>query len=78
MEDKNIGIIIAIIIVIVFFGGWYIFIGQALSGPSAEAPVTPEIETSSNPIVYGTSTVSTSTQQNKDTIESLPGEGIVN
>ncbi len=43
----------AIIVVILFFGGWYIFIGQALSGTGT---ATPEISTSTNPIVYGTST----------------------
>jgi hypothetical protein len=46
----------AIIVVILFFGGWYIFIGQNFKDPTSEATVMPEISTSTNPIVYGTST----------------------
>lgn len=56
--ENNYGpaIAVAIIVVVLFFGGWYIFIGQALNGPTGVPPVTPEISTSTNPIVYGTST----------------------
>lgn len=77
MEEKNIAIVIAIIVVIIFFGGWYIFIGQALNGPTTESPITPEIGTSSSPIVYGTSTVSTNTSQDEG-IEILKDEEIAN
>ncbi|MFA6253955.1 MAG: hypothetical protein WC640_01690 [Candidatus Paceibacterota bacterium] len=52
-------IAIAIIVVILFFGGWYLFIGQALTGPTSPAPTAPEINTNANPIVYGTSTENT-------------------
>jgi NADH:ubiquinone oxidoreductase subunit H len=54
--NYGVAVAVAIIVVILFFGGWYIFIGQALNGPVGVAPVTPEISTSTNPIVYGTST----------------------
>ncbi|MCX6712291.1 MAG: hypothetical protein NT041_01200 [Candidatus Vogelbacteria bacterium] len=66
MDTENnygVAIAVAIIVVILFFGGWYVFIGQALTGTTGEAPVTPEISTSSNPIVYGTSTASTGSPQ---------------
>ena len=46
MEKENnygLAIAVAIIVVALFFGGWYIFIGQTLSEPTS-------------PIIYDTST----------------------
>jgi len=50
-KDKNnentygLAIAVTIVVVVLFFGGWYLFISQVLSGPTSPAPV-----------VYGTST----------------------
>jgi NADH:ubiquinone oxidoreductase subunit H len=57
-DENNYGpaIAVAIIVVILFFGGWYVFFGQGFNGETGEAPLTPEINASATPIVYGTST----------------------
>ncbi len=58
MENENyygLAIAVAIIVVVLFFGGWYIFIGQSLSGPTSPAPLPPEINSDAT-LVYGTST----------------------
>lgn len=49
-QENNYGpaIAVAIIIVIIFFGGWYLFFGQSLAGPIDNPPVTPEIEIVNN------------------------------
>lgn len=73
-NENNYGpaIAVAIIVVILFFGGWYLFIGQGLNGPEGEPPVVPEINTEANPIVYGTSTASTSSPQ-AENLENVEG-----
>lgn len=75
MENENylgLAVAVTIIVVILFFGGWYVFIGQSLSGPTSPPPLPPEISQDA-PLVYGTSTASTSPTQAED-IETLPVE----
>ncbi|MFA5001068.1 MAG: hypothetical protein WC531_02440 [Candidatus Paceibacterota bacterium] len=43
MEQENqtgIAIAVAIIVIILFFGGWYLFFGQTLTQPANLEPVT--------------------------------------
>jgi len=51
MENKEtqIGVIVAILVAVVFFGGWYIFFGRLFAGPDTPPPITnptPTIEQS--------------------------------
>ena len=39
-KETNTGIAVAIIVIILFFGGWYLFFGQTLTQPTDLAPVT--------------------------------------
>ncbi len=39
--NYGIAVAVAIIVVILFFSGWYLFLGQSLSQPVVLAPITP-------------------------------------
>lgn len=46
MEENNyngLAITIAIMVVVVFFGGWYFFIGQSLSTPTTPTPESSDL-----------------------------------
>ena len=58
-KEQNIGIIVAILIVIIFFGGWYIFFGRLFAGPDTPPPIT-----DTNPTIEPSGLItSTSSQQ---------------
>jgi len=43
MEGENqtgIAVAVALIVIILFFGGWYLFFGQTLTQPANPAPMT--------------------------------------
>lgn len=74
--NYSLAIAITIIVVILFFGGWYIFIGQSFNNPTVSN--NPVIDESANPIVYGTSTENIEgTSTDLDNIEVIPTEEAV-
>lgn len=39
-HNTNIAIIITIVVIAIFFGGWYIYFGQAFNQPTSKEPIT--------------------------------------